>query len=84
MYPEIINIVFILTEDQYSKIITFLEQNNNGIYGTITGEYNIRRKDSGYKSVQIEFIAYGVSSEGLIAYLSNHLSYICMQQNQFL
>ena len=79
MYPEIINIVFILTEDQYSKIITFLEQNNNGIYGTITGEYNIRRKDSGYKSVQIEFIAYGVSSEGLIAYLSNHLSYICMR-----
>ena len=79
MYPEIINIVFILTEDQYSKIITFLEQNNNGLYGTIAGEYNIRRKDSGYKSVQIEFIAYGVSSEGLIAYLSNHLSYICMR-----
>lgn len=79
MYPEIINIVFILTDDQYSKIITFLKQNKNGLYGNVVGEYDIRRDSSGYKSVQIEFFAYGVSLEGMIAYLSNYLPYICMR-----
>lgn len=79
MYPEIIDIVFILTDDQYNKIITFLKQNNNGLYGTVKGEYDIRKNDSGYKSVQIEFVAYGVSLEGMIAYLSGYLPYICMR-----
>lgn len=79
MYPEIINIVFILTDDQYSKIIAFLKQNNNGLYGTVVGEYDIRKNNSGYKSVQIEFVAYGVSLEGMIAYLSGYLPYICMR-----
>lgn len=79
MYPEIINMVFILTDDQYNKIITFFEHNNNNLCGTVAGEYNIRRNDSGYKSVQIEVVAYGVSLEGMIAYLSNYLQYICMR-----
>ena len=79
MYPEIINIIFILTNDQYNKIITFFEHNDNNLCGTVAGEYNIRRNDSGYKSVQIEVVAYGVSLEGMIAYLSNYLQYICMR-----
>lgn len=79
MYPEIINIVFMLTDDQYNKIITFFEHNDNNLCGTVAGEYNIRRNDSGYKSVQIEVVAYGVSLEGMIAYLSNYLQYICMR-----
>lgn len=79
MYPEIINIIFILTNDQYNKIITFFEHNDNNLCGTVAGEYNIRRNDSGYKSVQIEVVAYGVSLEGMIAYLSNCLQYICMR-----
>lgn len=79
MYPEIINIIFILTNDQYNKIITFFEHNDNNLCGTVAGKYNIRRNDSGYKSVQIEVVAYGVSLEGMIAYLSNYLQYICMR-----